>query len=73
MVAIRDGQYSEDEIHAELGEVVAGQAAGRESPEDITLFKSVGVAIEDVACAAFIYERAVERGLGTPMRLQDAD
>ena len=73
MAAIRDGQYSEDEIHAELGEVVAGQAAGRESPEDITLFKSVGVAIEDVACAAFIYERAVERGLGTPMRLQDAD
>ncbi len=72
MAAIRDGEYAQDAIHAELGDVVAGKAPGRERPEDITLFKSVGVAIEDVACAAFIYERAVEKGLGTPMRLQDA-
>ncbi len=73
MAAIRDGDFAEDAIHAELGDIVAGRKPGRESDEDITLFKSVGVAIEDVACAAFIYERAVERGLGTPMRLQDAE
>lgn len=71
MAAIRDGEYDAEAIHAELGDVVTGAAAGRESDADITLFKSVGVAIEDVACAAFVHERAVERGLGTPMRLQD--
>lgn len=71
IAAIRDGEYAADEIHAELAEIVAGSKPGRESADDITLFKSVGVAIEDVACAAFIYERAVERGLGAPMRLQD--
>lgn len=72
MAAIRDGEFAADSIHAELGEVVAGRVAGRESPEDLTLFKSVGVAIEDVACAAFVYEQAKERGLGRTLRLQDA-
>lgn len=71
MAAIRAGAFSEAAIHAELGDIVAGSAAGRASDEDITLFKSVGVAIEDVACAAFVYNRARELGLGTPMRLQD--
>ncbi|MDE2972574.1 MAG: hypothetical protein OXU35_09740 [Acidobacteriota bacterium] len=51
---------------------MAGRIAGRESADDITLFKSVGVAIEDVACAAFVYDEAQKRGLGQPMRLQDA-
>ena len=72
MAAIRDGAFDADSIHAELGEVVAGKVAGRESPEEVTLFKSVGVAIEDVACAAFVYEQAKERGLGRALRLQDA-
>lgn len=72
MAAIRDGHFPEDRIHAELGDIVAGRVAGRESADDITLFKSVGVAIEDVACAAFVYDEARKRGLGQPMRLQDA-
>lgn len=72
MAAIRDGEFEADSIHAELGDIVAGRVAGRESPEDITLFKSVGVAIEDVACAAFVHEQAKERGLGRTLRLQDA-
>ena len=72
MAAIRDGAFREDQLHAELGDVVLGRVAGRSSPDDITLFKSVGVAIEDVACAAFVYEEAGKRGLGQTMRLQDA-
>ncbi|HEY3663159.1 MAG TPA: ornithine cyclodeaminase family protein [Chthoniobacterales bacterium] len=46
-------------IFAELGEVIAGSKPGRESDEEITLYKSVGVAIEDVATAALVYERAL--------------
>jgi ornithine cyclodeaminase/alanine dehydrogenase-like protein (mu-crystallin family) len=43
---------------AEIGEALAGAAAGRQSPDEITLFKSVGVAVEDVAAAALVYEAA---------------
>ena len=45
-------------IFAELGEVIAGAKAGREAEDEITLYKSVGVAIEDVATAALVYARA---------------
>jgi alanine dehydrogenase len=51
------------EVH-ELAEVVGGETAGRQHEEDIVVFKSVGIAAEDVAAASFVYERAVERGLG---------
>jgi alanine dehydrogenase len=51
----------------ELGAIVAGQAPGRPSAEAITLFKSVGVALEDVAVAGLIYTRARERGLGSEL------
>lgn len=47
-------------IFAELGEVVTGEKPGRESAEEITLFKSVGLAVEDVATAALIYRKAVD-------------
>ncbi len=63
IAAVRDGDFAVSDIHAELGDVVAGKAPGREGDE-ITLFKSVGVAIEDVACAAHVYEQALARGLG---------
>lgn len=46
-------------VFAELGEVIAGSKAGRESNDEITLYKSVGVAIEDVATAALVYERTL--------------
>jgi len=48
----------------ELGEIVAGKAAGRISGEDITLFKSVGIAIEDLAVAEHAYRAALSAGLG---------
>ena len=51
----------------ELGQVVTGQAAGRNSPEEITLFESQGIGLEDVAAAAHIYERAQAEGVGVPL------
>lgn len=51
----------------ELGQVVAGRHPGRESAEQVTLFKSHGTALEDVALAALVYERAVAQGRGAPL------
>ena len=51
-------------IRAELGEVLTGSAQGRKSAEEITLFKSLGLAIEDLAAAAFLYDKARREGRG---------
>ncbi len=51
------------EVH-ELAEVVGGETTGRQHEDDIVVFKSTGIAAEDVAAAALVYERARERGLG---------
>jgi ornithine cyclodeaminase/alanine dehydrogenase-like protein (mu-crystallin family) len=51
------------EVH-ELAEVVSGEISGRQSPDDIVLFKSLGIAAEDLAVGKLVYDRALERGLG---------
>lgn len=51
----------------ELGEIVAGRTRGRTSPEEITLFKSHGLALEDVAVAAFLYREARAQGIGVEL------
>lgn len=51
----------------ELGDLVTGKAVGRRGPADITLFKSLGIALEDIAFADLICRRAAERGIGKPM------
>ena len=60
---VAEGRLSWDQVHS-LGDVVAGKLKGRSAHEDITLFKSLGVAIEDVALAARAYEKALKLGLG---------
>ena len=55
----------ENHIQAELGDIVAGNAPGRTSEDEVTLFKSVGVAIQDLAMGARVLERAQAMGLGT--------
>jgi alanine dehydrogenase len=67
--ALKSGAISEDAIHAELGEVITGRKAGRTSDREITLFKSVGMAIEDLTTASFAYEQALALGLGTYVHL----
>jgi len=54
-----------DDVHAELAEIVAGQKPGRASDHDITIFDSTGVALEDIAAASLVYERAIRAGVGT--------
>jgi len=54
---------------AELGRIVAGQVAGRKGPEDITVFKSVGIALWDIATALRVYNQARERGIGRELAL----
>jgi len=51
----------------ELKDVLAGAAPGREKPDQITIFKSNGLALEDVAAAGYVYETALEAGVGRPM------
>jgi len=65
LVPIQQGCYSADRIAAELGEIVSGRKPGRADAHEITLFKSVGVAIQDLAAASRILANAREMGLGT--------
>lgn len=66
---IRSGELKESDISAELGELVIGAKEGRSDAEEITLFKSVGVAIEDLALALEVYERARKQGIGKEITL----
>ena len=69
IVPLQSGLISEDSIHGEIGEVAAGQIPGRVSDEEVTFFKSVGVAVQDVAVADLILRRAESLGLGTEVSL----
>ena len=69
ILPIREGVITEDHIHANLGEVVAGIKPGRESDDEITLFKSVGLAVQDAATAARVYELARAAGVGTEIEI----
>jgi alanine dehydrogenase len=65
LIPMKEGAITGDAIDAELGEVLIGAAKGRRDDEEITLFKSLGLAIEDLACAHFLYDRAKKDGTGT--------
>ncbi|GAB6934048.1 ornithine cyclodeaminase family protein [Calditerricola satsumensis] len=65
LVPMRQGKWSPDRIYAELAEIVAREKPGRESDEEITLFKSVGVAFLDVVVAHGVYRLALEQKVGT--------
>jgi ornithine cyclodeaminase/alanine dehydrogenase-like protein (mu-crystallin family) len=62
--AIAAGLASTKSVHADLGQIVAGEKRGRVSADEVTIFDSTGVAIEDVVTAAYVYEEAVRRGMG---------
>jgi alanine dehydrogenase len=64
VLPIREGAIDAAHIAGELGQLAAGAVAGRQTPGDVTLFKSLGMAVEDVAAAHLVFERATERGLG---------
>jgi ornithine cyclodeaminase/alanine dehydrogenase len=66
---IQEGAFSEERIHADIGEVINGTKPGRESAEEITLFKSVGLAIQDAMTAAKVYALAREAKVGTEVEI----
>ena len=68
--AIAAGTTTAPSIHAELGEIVCGKKAGRTSAEEITIFDSTGLALQDVASAAMVYEKAMKTGSGTRMSFE---
>ena len=60
-----EGAINDDHIQGELGEILLGQIEGRKTVEEITLFKSLGLGVEDIASAFHIYEKAQQTGTGT--------
>ena len=68
VLGITEGRFTAGHIVAEIGELVNG-ATGRRSQTDITIFKSLGLAVEDVMAADLAYRRAVEQGIGVELTL----
>jgi len=64
VIPIKEGAFDAGHIAAELGDVFGGRAVGRRTPTEITIFKSLGMAVEDVAAAQLVFERAAAAGLG---------
>ena len=64
-IPLKEGSIKEDHLKGEVGEVIVGKIAGRLSTAEVTLFKSHGLAAEDLAAAYHVYTRAVENRLGT--------
>ena len=67
--ALAAGLTMRERVHAELGDVVAGRRPGRTRPEEITIFDSSGTALQDVAAAVAVYEKARLTGRGTEVTL----
>lgn len=66
--AIEQGAITADHIHGALGELLLGRIGGRSSPDQVTVFKSVGLAMQDVVAASLAYQRAASRGIGREVR-----
>jgi alanine dehydrogenase len=67
------GTLTDEDIYAELGEVVAGEKSGRDPADGVTVFDSTGLAIQDVAAAHVVYEHAREQDIGTDFALVGTD
>ncbi len=69
LLALKEQSIGAADIHGEIGEVLAGAKAGRISPSEITLYKSVGIAIQDVATAQMVYRKALAQDVGTNVEI----
>ena len=65
--ALEAGVVTPQDVHAELGEIVAGRKPGRESADEVIVFDSTGMALQDVAATALVYEKAITARAGTPL------
>jgi ornithine cyclodeaminase/alanine dehydrogenase-like protein (mu-crystallin family) len=62
--ALKSGAIAPDHILGEIGEVAQGTVAGRRSPSDVTLYKSLGIAPQDLASAHYVVQKARAAGIG---------
>ena len=69
LIPKKEGAVTDDHIQGEIGEILLGRIQGRKSTEEVTLFKSLGVAVEDLAAATYVYAEAKARGMGTEVEL----
>jgi alanine dehydrogenase len=69
LLAIKEKIITENHIHGEIGEVLAGKKAGRGSAGELTLYKSVGIAVQDVAAAHLVYRKAMEQKIGADIEI----
>lgn len=69
LIPKQEGAIEDSHIVGELGEILLGEVAGRGSEDEITLFKSLGIAVEDLAAATYIYEKAVKSGIGVQVEI----
>ncbi|WP_039043181.1 ornithine cyclodeaminase family protein [Sporosarcina sp. ZBG7A] len=69
VVPIQAGMYSKDAIHAELGQIISGKLTGRENEHEVTVFKSVGLAIADIVIAKYFYDKACKNKAGVTVDL----
>ena len=69
ILGIQEHRFSALHIIGEIGELIAGKVEGRRSPRDVTIFKSLGLAVEDVAAADLAYRRAVAQDIGRELEL----
>ena len=71
VIPLREGAITKDHLYGEIGEIAGGSKAGRQGEEEITLYKSMGIAAEDAAAADYLYRQAVEQDIGTAIQLED--
>jgi alanine dehydrogenase len=69
LLAIKEKNITESHIHAEIGEVLAGTKSGRSDSDEVTLYKSVGIAIQDVATAQLVHHKALKFKVGTNVEI----
>ena len=69
LLAVKEGAITPDHVRSEIGEVLAGVKPGRTGDDEITMYKSVGIAAQDVAAASLVYRRALEQGAGTEVEM----
>jgi ornithine cyclodeaminase len=65
MIPMNEGKFKKEMIVGDLGDVISGKVAGRVSGNEITLFKSVGLAIQDISTALAVFNLAKEKNIGT--------
>ena len=69
IIPLQNGEITDKIIYAELAEIVSGQKPGRITDDEITLFKSMGLSLEDISTAKLVFDKAIEKGLGLNLTL----